>query len=680
MEYATIRLTIPRKTSALLLILALSQPYGSVVLAEPGATPLKMTSAMTEADLPAYLAESAELFRDRRIRSEFNRAVAHKDAGRYDEAIDTLGGLLEEEPELSEVSRLLAWVHYLNGQHRESAHVARGILARDPSDAHAMRTLALTLRRQDKEREARKWLKRSLDADPNDTLAHLEMAESFRRHGEIDRALRHYTEALRIDPSLRSTRRIVAQLHDQAGHTAKAVVAYERALKLYPDDKSMRARLSLLRRKLPRRAAEPAAAPRVMHQPAHPKTSKIIRIGLGTDVRSAEFSFSSDFRIVRHGRSDGPLRRAGTRYRISAAGEGRLLIEAVSGQARSQDWVLAPARLESVAPGGVFTLYDVEAGRGDFWAKREDRSYRGDLELLASAGTGVTVINRIDLESYLYGVVPSEMSALWPEEALKAQAIAARSEALRKIARHAMDGYDLCAETHCQVYSGTSRETRKVCQLVDETAGRVLLHEGRPIDAVYSSSCGGHTQDNIYGAGEDVPYLRGSPDGAAPWIFPLSPMDLERWIKSPPEGIHCGAPIQAQPSRFRWVRVYSAEEMDQMAARIGHVGSVRHIEVVERKCSGHISHVRIVGTEGAVEIQKELVIRRALGDLRSSLFKVETRFDASGAPVEHIFFGGGWGHGVGMCQSGAAGRALAGQSAEEILAHYFRVSELTSAE
>lgn len=657
--------------------MTLSLSYGPAVLAEPGAAPLKMTGAPADSDLPAYLVESAELFRDRRIRSELNRAVAHKDAGRYTEAIERLEALLEGDPDILEASRLLAWVHYLNGQSPESADAARRLLKRDPADGEAMRTLALSLRRLKKEREARKWLKRTLDIDPNDTLAHLEMAESFVQHGDIDRSLRHYTEALRIDPSLRSVRRTVAVLHDRAGHVAKAAAAYDRALKLYPDDKKMRARLVSLRRKLPRETAERPAAPQPIYQPEHTKSSRMIRIGLATGVNKAEFSFSGDFRIVRYGRSDGPLRHAGTRYRITSAGDGRLLIEAVSGRARSQDWVLAPVRLEAVSPGAIFTVYDVQAGRGDFWAKSEDRSYRGDLEMIVSAEAGVTVINRLDLESYLYGVVPSEMSALWPEEALKAQTIAARSEALSKLARHAMDGYDLCAETHCQVYSGTSRETPRVCRLVDETAGLVLTYDGKPVDAVYSSSCGGHTQDNIYGAGEDVPYLRGSPDGAAPGLFPLSPLDLERWIKSPPDGIHCGAPIQAQPSRFRWVRVYTAEEMDRMAGRLGRVGSVRHIEVVERKRSGHISSIRVVGTEGAVEIDKELVIRRALGDLRSSLFKAETRFDAAGEPVEHLFFGGGWGHGVGMCQSGAAGRALAGQSAEEILRHYFPTASIT---
>lgn len=667
---------IPRQAPALLVALSCLEVSGIVALAESGPAALNITSAFTESDLPAYLVERAELFRDRRLRSELNRAISHKDAGRYTEAIERLEALLAQDPDVAEASRLLAWVRYLNGQSSESAESARRLLARDPADGEAMRTLALSLRRLNKEREARKWFKRVLDADPNDTLAHLEMAESFAQHGDIDRSLRHYTEALRIDPSLRSVRRTVALLHDRAGHTAKATAAYERALKLYPDDKMMQARLVRLRRPFPRPATELPLAPLTLYQPAAGPASKIIRIGLATGVRSAEFSFSGDFRIVRHGRSDGPLRHAGTRYRITGAGEGRLLVEAVSGQARSQDWVLAPVRLEAVLPGAVFTLYDIEAGRGDFWAKHEDRSYRGDLEIIESSGAGVTAINRVGLESYLYGVVPSEMSALWPEEALKAQTIAARSEALSKIARHAMDGYDLCAETHCQVYSGTGRETSKVCRLVDETAGRVLVHAGWPVDAVYSSSCGGHTQDNIYGAGEDVPYLRGSPDGDAPGLFPLSPLELERWIKTSPERIYCGAPIQAQPSRFRWVRVYTADEMDLLAGRLARVGNVRHIEVVERKRSGHISSMRVVGTEGAVEIQKELVIRRALGDLRSSLFKVETRFDATGKPVEHLFFGGGWGHGVGMCQSGAAGRALDGQSAEEILSHYYPAAVL----
>jgi len=137
--------------------------------------------------------------------------------------------------------------------------------------------------------------------------------------------------------------------------------------------------------------------------------------------------------------------------------------------------------------------------QGEFWGRQEDRSYRGVIEVKAFASK-VKAVNALSMEEYLYGVVPSEMSASWPLEALKAQAIAARSEAIHKLGRHKEDGYDFCAEVHCQSYSGVERETAQTNMAVDETRGQVLCFEGKPIDAVYSSCCGGHTQDNIFGS------------------------------------------------------------------------------------------------------------------------------------------------------------------------------------
>src|SRR3989338_7102458 len=104
------------------------------------------------------------------------------------------------------------------------------------------------------------------------------------------------------------------------------------------------------------------------------------------------------------------------------------------------------------------------------------------------------------------------MPSSWPKEALKAQAVAARSEALSKLGRHQGEGFDLCDEVHCQAYRGVSQENKRVNGLVDETQGQIMTSGGKPVDALYSSACGGHTQDNIFGDREEVSYLKGSPD------------------------------------------------------------------------------------------------------------------------------------------------------------------------
>ncbi|HOU37210.1 MAG TPA: hypothetical protein PK562_08085, partial [Candidatus Omnitrophota bacterium] len=150
--------------------------------------------------------------------------------------------------------------------------------------------------------------------------------------------------------------------------------------------------------------------------------------------------------------------------------------------------------------------------------------------------------------------------------------------------------------------------------------------------------------------------------------FPLDPVGLEQWLKSPPEGILCDIPEFARSSNFRWVRVFSSSEMDALASKLGDIGKVSKIVVTRRNASGHIGSLKLVGSRSSYLIEKELNIRKALGDLRSSMFKVEIRYDRDRNPLQFVFYGGGWGHGVGMCQAGACGMAKKGKSYKDILA------------
>jgi peptidoglycan hydrolase-like amidase len=321
---------------------------------------------------------------------------------------------------------------------------------------------------------------------------------------------------------------------------------------------------------------------------------------------------------------------------------------------------------------GAVTLFDVRFGKNMFWSDKQDRSYRGDMEFILK-DKGILVVNRIPMESYLYSVVPSEMPAYWPVEALKAQAVAARSEALAKLGRHKAEGFDFCPEVHCQVYAGVEKETEITNLAVDETRGAVLYYKNKPVDAIYSSCCGGHSQDNIFSSAVETCW-RGIYDGTdeSRLQFPLSPLGLQYWLKEPPQGIFCDVPDFAKASNFRWVRVYTAQEMNDMVRALADIGDVRKIIAVQRETSGHISKLRIVGTKSSLVIERELKIRTALGKLRSSMFKIEVKRDAGGVPEQFVFYGGGWGHGVGMCQAGACGMALRAKTYRDILQHYYK--------
>ena len=399
-----------------------------------------------------------------------------------------------------------------------------------------------------------------------------------------------------------------------------------------------------------------------------------VRVGLLQSAGAVELKVSTAYTIrTKQGSFLVEQGEAGQACTVSVNPDGKIMC-----QLAHKDIVVAeePIVIKPAQASGTCTIFGVSLGKDTFWHNQEDRSYRGQIEV-SVAGRNVVIVNALSLEEYLYSVVPSEMLPKWPLEALKAQAVAARSEATSKLGRHKADGYDFCAEVHCQSYTGVEQETAVTNLAVDETRGLVLYHKGKIVDAVYSSCCGGHTQDNIFGDDAAVAYYQGRYDSFDNQrAFPLSPVDLEQWLKEPPADILCNIPEYARTSNFRWVRVYDASEMDALAAKLGDVGKVAKIAVMKRNASGHISALKLIGSRSSYLIEKELNIRKALGNLRSSMFKVEIKYGADQVPEQFVFYGGGWGHGVGMCQAGACGLAHKAQGFEAILAHYYAGTEL----
>lgn len=321
-------------------------------------------------------------------------------------------------------------------------------------------------------------------------------------------------------------------------------------------------------------------------------------------------------------------------------------------------------------PSGSATVRHVEHDVGYAGHGREDRSYRGGLFVTVDAAGKTAVVNLVHLEDLLRGIVPSEIFASAPLAALRAQAVAARGEVLAKIgARHLSDPFHLCAEQHCQVYRGLGGEHVRTNRAVEETRGELLFGEaGRLVDTVYSSTCGGHTEDAdaVWGTPPD-PHLRGRPDVWDPSALPEKP-PLEDFLASP-EGAMCGASSFARPEKLRWTREFSDAVLNAKVASLG-IGRVTGMEVLARGVSGRATRLRLSGEEGEAEVRGELAIRRLLGNLESSLFVIER------LPGRWRFRGAGWGHGAGMCQMGAIGRAERGADHHAILEHYYPGSRL----
>ena len=299
--------------------------------------------------------------------------------------------------------------------------------------------------------------------------------------------------------------------------------------------------------------------------------------------------------------------------------------------------------------------------------------YRGRLQLVRGGG-GMRVINQVRIDDYLKGVLPAEIGPS-PMEALKAQAVAARSETIFKLAtnRHTADGFDLCTQVHCQAYKGMRLETADSNRAVDETVGYVLMNgEGRILDAVYSNVCGG-----VSAGAEDVWDSRPIPglspvfDSARRTGTPrLGSEDAFRRFMDETGADHfCDSSNAGYPKYalkyYRWRKSLSADELRKAAG----VGRVRDIQVTERRESGRVRKLRISGDSGEKVIEKELPIRNALG-LWSGLFYLDVR--KAGGYVENVtFVGGGNGHGVGLCQQGARIMAARGIGFDRILQHYY---------
>ncbi|MBE7448273.1 MAG: SpoIID/LytB domain-containing protein [Kofleriaceae bacterium] len=330
--------------------------------------------------------------------------------------------------------------------------------------------------------------------------------------------------------------------------------------------------------------------------------------------------------------------------------------------------------------GDTITVRDVPTGTGgsQLATGAEDRRYWGAIYVTFGSDGRLTAVNAVPEDRLLAGLVPAEIFPDAPEAALEAQAIAARTELLEKLGhRDLTEPYLLCSTQQCQVYAGAGKEHPRTTRAVERTRGVVMLRDGGGlIDARYSASAGGRTEDNdaIWGGAPD-PSLRGRADTAdralAERFAVIDERNLEAFLAAPADKFWSGATRWGK-RHFRWTVERPATELSAHVARVyPEVGAVTALEVVRRSPSGRVRALRIVGSRGKVTAEGDLHLRRLLGGLKSSLFAV-TAVGPAGAPTAFVFRGAGFGHGVGMDQVGAIGMADAGRTHAQILAAYYR--------
>lgn len=370
-----------------------------------------------------------------------------------------------------------------------------------------------------------------------------------------------------------------------------------------------------------------------------------------------------------------------------------------------------------------FELQDVTIGINFHWERKEVQRFKGELKIIVEDDR-LTAINIIPIEDYLTSVISSEMSATASLELLKAHAVISRSWLLNKLKvangklkvimhpdntanfelstlpsqlikwydHEAHKNFDVCADDHCQRYQGITRtSTPQAIEAVFATRGEVLMYEGEICDARFSKCCGGAFEE-FQNCWENVkhPYLIGQRDSKTETRLPdlTKEAEADKWIRTSPAAF-CNTHNKQVLSQvlnnydqettdfYRWRVCYSQQELSELIHKRSGIefGKIIDLIPVERGTSGRLVRLKIVGTLRTLIIGKELDIRRTLSSshLYSSAFVVDKEYkeDEKEIPSRFILTGSGWGHGVGLCQIGAAVMGEQGYKYKEILSHYY---------
>ena len=404
---------------------------------------------------------------------------------------------------------------------------------------------------------------------------------------------------------------------------------------------------------------------------------------------------------------------------------GKQVVELSEGRILWENTLYDELLFELTDAQSSFTLEDVTIGVNFHWERKEAQTFLGKLRFIVE-NNNICAINELPVETYLISVISSEMRATSSLELLKAHAVISRSwllaqmeqrkaennnadkqlsffktdeEIVRWYDREDHKHFDVCADDHCQRYQGITKAANKhVVEAIKQTAGEILTSRGEICDARYSKCCGGAVEEFQY-CWENIrkPYLLALPD-TMPDTTSLPNLTNEavarQWILSSPNAF-CNTTDQKVLSQvlndfdqettdfYRWIQIYSQAEVKQLLEEklAMQFGDIIDLIPMERGKSGRIYRLKIIGTQRTLIIGKELEIRRALSKshLYSSAFVVEKVDIKDGVPQQFVIKGAGWGHGVGLCQIGAAMMGVQGYRYDEILLHYYKSAEITKA-
>ncbi|MFO7882764.1 MAG: SpoIID/LytB domain-containing protein [Kosmotogaceae bacterium] len=602
------------------------------------------------------------------VKSLKNLATVYEEQGEYRNSVvlyETLF-LITETPE----HLLNAGIAYFNlGLDKWAMEKLKMVLDNEEDSFAVMRDAAYYLGELAYKKgfylEARNYYEKCIEFDEHYAPGYKKLGDAFFNLEEYKLAIEEYKIALSKNNAFLDVEKAMSKAFLEMGEIEEAIRYAKKAFSDNPSDGELNLMLENFKKEYPekfvvvkREFEKPPVDPDVTFLDIWPlsEQGQEMRIGIMTDQDEITLQVSSMFSLT-------------IENEVLYIGEKTELITISSADGTYTVGVgeksFEPDGPVTISPLSYEPIYvhNVEYATNYY----EDRQYRGEMEIIMR-NEKLTLVNLVGLEEYLLSVVPAEMPAYWPLNALKAQSVAARSYVLANKERHSKDGFNLCATNHCTVYKGISSEHDRSTIAVKETAGEILTYNDKPIVAVYTTNSGGFTENSNEIWGTEVPYLKSVTTEIKSTVFPESPLALKDWLQEQPESFSANERFTSMNS-YRWQVLVPVEIIEE---RYG-IDNITKLYPKERSSAGSVVELYVETDDGSKTTVK--ASRYRLGSIKSNRFWIRPHYE-EGNLKGFMFYGSGWGHGIGMDQVAAAAMASNGKLYWEILKHFYTGTKL----
>lgn len=622
-----------------------------------------------------------------------NAAYIELEQGHPKQAVDIMSAAYLLYPTDAEVTEFMAEAYLADGQYENAEKFFSLLEGGGERSEFLLIHLARAQLGMGETQLAKLNLQRAANGNNHTALSNFLLGQIYEKETQWQQAAAAYEKAVNYDHQFTEARLAWARTLEKAKNYNEAYRQYRILRSASPKNTVYNASLTRLKPKLTKQEKElENRKERQLHTIVKPVVSlegklQTLRVAIGTTAGGRPASRNKLVFIPSHPFTV-TLKSTGKTLLIGKAKEtwsvqlnkGKAVLVSAKGKKYPfSGSIIITAKPPSSFEGATILVKKVMSGAGMTWASVDDKEYRGQLEIKHDAKRATLLaINIVNIEEYLMGVMSSEMPKQFPMNALRAQAVLARTYAMKHLGKHKAYGYDLCDTQNCQVYGGVTAESETGNAAVESTMGQVLLYKEKPIESVFSANAGGFTQSAKEAGWYATDYLNPVSDYKDFDFTALQPYQFKNLLQHPHDA-YSKYDKNVSRAAYRWTRVVEEKDLRQIIKRQKKdIGAITAIIPQKRGRSGYVSQVLVKGTKGSVTLKKENVIRNNLcpGMLRSSYFIVVPNYEDRKLK-NFVFYGGGWGHGVGFCQTGAAGRAEAGQDYKEILQHYFPNTDLT---